>query len=122
MNESKRLFYLILLVILALILSGCATRLADMTVISTRNVSLDKIDLDSLPQVQGVTGKDTKYIFLFIPLGYPHLEDAIDDALEKGGGDIMTDAIIHRRGFCFIIGENTLEVKGTVVKTRGGAK
>ena len=102
-----------------MLLSGCATRLGDMSVISTRNVSLDEVDLDSLPQVKGVTGKDSKFIFLFIPFGVPHLEDAIDDALDKGDGDVMVDAIVHRQGWWFLIGETSLKVKGTVVKTRG---
>lgn len=102
-----------------MLLTGCATRLGDMSVISTRNVTLDRVDLDSLPQVKGVTGKDSKFMFLFIPLGFPHLEDAIDDALDKGGGDVMVDAVVHRQGWWFLIGENALKVKGTVVKTRG---
>lgn len=102
-----------------MLLTGCATRLSDMSVISTRNVSLNEVDLDNLPQVKGVTGKDSKFIFLFIPFGTPHLEDAIDDALDKGDGDVMVDAIVHRQGWWFLIGETSLKVKGTVVKTRG---
>ena len=64
-------------------------------------------------------GKDTKYRILSIPLGFPHLEDAIDDALDKGNGDVVTDAVVHLKSWWFIIGQDTLEVKGTVVKTRG---
>lgn len=99
---------------------GCTTRLADLTVVSTRNVTLEKVDLDSLPQARGVVGKDSKFMFLFIPLGIPHLEDAIDDALDKGNGDIMTDAVLYSKVWSLLlIGENALEVKGNVVKTRG---
>ena len=99
--------------------TGCSMRLSDLTVASTKNVNLDKVDLDSLPQTKGIVGKDTKYRILFIPLGFPHLEDAIDDALDKGNGDVMIDAVVHSRGWWFIIGQDSLEVKGTVVKTRG---
>ena len=102
----------------ALFLSGCAVRLGDMSVLSTRNVSLDRVDLDSRPQVKGVVGEDSKFMLLFIPLGIPHLEDAVDDALDKGQGDVMVDAVIHSTGWWFIIGQNSLRVKGTVVKTR----
>ncbi|MEW5894669.1 MAG: hypothetical protein AB1650_02760 [Candidatus Omnitrophota bacterium] len=113
----KRVAGLLLLTIFTV--SGCAMRLADMSVISTRNVSLDKVDLDRMPQVKNVTGKDSKFIFLFIPFGVPHLEDAVDDALRKGQGDLMVDAVVYSRSWWFIIGETGIEVKGSVVKTRG---
>ncbi len=104
---------------MVVILGGCSFRLADMTVVSTKNVTFDKVDLDKMPQVRGIVGKDSKFMFLFIPFGYPVLENAIDDALEKGGGDVMIDAVLYSKGWWFLVGENTLEVKGTVVNTRG---
>lgn len=108
-------------IVLGVLLMGCSTRLSDFTVISTKGVSLDEVDLDSLPQTTGVTGKDSRFFILFppFPTGYPQLQNAIDDALEKGGGDVMTDGVMHRRVWWFIIGQTALEVKGTVVKTRG---
>ncbi|MDY0270036.1 hypothetical protein [Trichloromonas sp.] len=121
MKTPKTLLFLLFIGFMVFA-GGCSVRLGDLSTISTQNVNLDKIDLDSLPQVKGVTGKDTKFVFLFIPFGVPHLEDAVDDALEKGGGDLITDAVIHARGWWFLIGQNTLEVKGNVVKTRGGAQ
>jgi hypothetical protein len=102
--------------------TGCTTRVGDLTVLSTRNVTLDKVDLDRLPQVKGITGKDSKFIFLFIPFGVPHLEDAVDSALDKGGGDVLTDTVVYRQGWWFLIGETTLKVKGTVINTKGSAK
>ena len=111
---------LLIVFLICIILNvGCSIRLADLTVTSTRNVSLNRVDLDSLPQTKGIVGKDTKFRFLFIPFGFPHLEDAIDDALDKGDGDVMIDAVLHSKGWWFIIGQDSLEVKGTVVKTRG---
>ncbi len=101
------------------LISGCSLRLADFSVISTKNVNLDKVDLDAMSQTKGIIGVDSKLMFLFIPLGIPHLEDAIDDALEKGGGDVMIDTVLYSKGWSILlIGQNTLEVKGTVVKTR----
>jgi len=105
--------------LVSLILTGCSTRLGGMSVVSTRNVTLDRVDLDRLPQVRNITGKDSKFILLFIPFGIPSLEDAVDDALRKGGGDLLVDAVIHRRGWWFLIGETSLTVTGTAVKTRG---
>jgi len=99
--------------------TGCMTRFGDMTMLSTRSVSLDKLDIDKLPQTHNVEGRDSTFMFLFIPFGVPHLKDAVDDALNKGNGDLMTDVVFYQGGWWFIVGENTLEVKGTVVKTRG---
>jgi len=90
--------------------SGCMTRMADCTVASTKNVKLSKIDLDSLPRTKGVEGKSTQPMFLF--------KDALDDALTKGDGDLMVDAVFYQGGWWFIFGENVLSVKGEVVKTR----
>ena len=110
---------LLFLGMVPLVVAGCSVRLADMSVISTRNVTLDKVDLDNLPQTEHVTGKDSSFIFIFIPFGVPHLEDAVDDALNKGGGDVMIDAVIHSGFWWFIVGQSTIEVEGSVVKTRG---
>jgi hypothetical protein len=104
------------------VLSGCSIRLADFTAISTKNVHLDRVDLDTLPQTPSITGEDSALMILFFPLGFPHLENAVDDALQKGNGDILTDAVLYSRGWWFLIGQNTLQVKGTVVRTRGAGK
>jgi hypothetical protein len=101
------------------LVTGCSVRLADLTMVSTKNVSLSKVDLDKLPQTQGVIAKDSRMIVLGIPLGFPHLENAVDEALEMGKGDLMTDAVITAKGWSiFLVGQNTLEVKGSVVRTR----
>jgi len=95
------------------------TRMADCTVASTKNVKLSKIDLDSMPRTKGVEGQSIQPMFLFFPLsGPPNIKDALDDALRKGDGDLMVDAVFYQGGWWFIFGENILSVKGEVVKTR----
>jgi hypothetical protein len=106
--------------LVVMVCTGCATRVADLTAISTKNVKLDTVDLDTLPQTQGVTGKDTRFVFLFIPFGMPQLENAVDDALEQGGGDLMLDAVVTVRKWWFLVGQNTIEVEGAVANTRTG--
>jgi hypothetical protein len=103
-------------------MSGCATRIGDMTLISSKTVNLDKIDIDKCPQTKNVVGRDTRFWFLFIPFGVPHLKDAVDDALAKGNGDLMTDAAFYSTGWWFLIGQSGLEVRGTVVQTRAQGK
>ena len=99
---------------------GCSRRLADLSMISTKSVELDMVDIDKLPQTRNVIGKDEVFMFLFFPIPFraPHLENAVDDALEKGGGDLLVDSVISHKMWWFFIGQQAIEIKGTVVKTR----
>ncbi|MHC4473287.1 MAG: hypothetical protein ACYS99_20270 [Planctomycetota bacterium] len=118
-NIPKRsLRVLGLLVLAVLFLGGCKIRQADLTVVATGNVNLDRVDLDSLPG-QDVEGESVGWVVLFFPVSFPHLEDAVDDALRKGRGDLMTDAVMYTSGWWFLVGQNIITVKGRAVKTRG---
>ncbi len=86
---------------------------------STRITNLDKVDLDQLPARRNVEGRDIKFVFLLIPMGIPTLEGAVDDALQKGGGDVMTDVVVSQYGWWFLVGETGFVVKGDVINTRG---
>lgn len=122
-QKSKHTRYVISLAcVLGLTLTpGCMTRMADCTVASTKNVKLTKLDLDSLPRKKGIEGKSVQPMFLgIIPLsGRPDIKDALDDALAKGDGDLMVDAVFYMGGWsCILYSENIISVKGEVVKTR----
>lgn len=107
-------------ILAGVLLAGCSTRIADLTVISPHNVSLKHTDIDNLPQVKQVEGVDKVPIVLFFPIGQPNLEEAIADALQKGGGDLMTDVTVYQEAWWAVLfGQQGLRVKGTVVKTRG---
>ncbi|MCA8954848.1 MAG: hypothetical protein KDC87_02175 [Planctomycetes bacterium] len=108
-------------VALALWFGSCTIRLADLNAISTRNVNLDRVDLDKLPGKK-VEGKSSAFVFLFIPFGFPTLQEAVDDALDKGGGDLVTDVAVYRSAWWFLVGMETMTVKGTVVNTKGGSR
>ncbi len=109
---------LVLLSATMIFLTGCSCRVADMSIITTKNINLNEVNLDKLPQRKNVVGKDSNLWVTFIPFGYPQLEDAVDDALNKGNGDVMIDAVIHSTSWWFLLGQDTISVKGTVVKTR----
>ena len=115
MQLSRALLLVLVAVPLAV---GCSTRMGDLTIASNRNVSLDAVDLDSLPSRRRVEGRSTKFVFLFIPFGIPRLEEAIDDALDRGQGDVMTDISIHSTGWWFLVGQTGIVVKGDVIDTR----
>lgn len=102
--------------------SGCMTRMADCTVASTKNVKLSKLDIDSLPRTKDVEGQSTQFKILLglIPLsGPPNIKDALDDAFDKGDGDLMIDTVFYEGGWsALLVSENIISVKGEVVKTR----
>ena len=107
--------------LLAITLSACSIRTADMTLMSTRIVHLDRVDIDKLPTTKRVVGETSKTTILLIPFfGLPQLKDAVDDALNKGNGDLMTDAVVYQSQWtAILVGGMTIRVEGDVVKTRG---
>jgi len=113
-----RPFSLLFGLLLAFLAVGCSTRMGDLTVVSNRNARLDALDFDSLPVERRVEGRSSSFVFLFIPLGAPSFEEAIDDALERGQGDLMTDVTIHSTSWWFLVGQNGIRVQGDVRNTR----
>jgi hypothetical protein len=101
--------------------SACTIRTADLTLATNRLVELDRVDLDTLPTQRRVKGQDSKFIPIIFPAVslQPSLEAAIDDALNKGAGDLLTDAVVKIQTLFFVFGiVQTLTVEGDVVDTR----
>ena len=92
--------------------------LGDMSVVSTREVPLQQIDFRKVPAGKKAAGRDSRPVFLFIPIGFPNVEKAIDNALEESGGDIMTDVVIYAEGWWFLVGSNGIAVEGTALNTK----
>lgn len=104
--------------LVAAFVCGCSQRVADLTLISTKNIDLSNVSLDAR-EGNRVTGKHCVYWPLgLIPFGLPNLEEAIDDALEKGGGNVMVDQVTYQSGLYFIIAsQQCIEAEGTVLST-----
>ena len=102
-----------------LFMCGCSTHITDLSMISNKNINLNKVDIDRLPTKKHIEGKDRKFVFLFIPFGVPTLKEALNDALEKGEGDLMVDASVYKTGWWFGFGEIGIKIKGNVVNTKG---
>jgi hypothetical protein len=100
--------------------SGCATtHLGTPTMLSTRPVSLDGLDLDALAHKRGVVRTDKRNIQLGIPLGMPQVSRAVEDALRKGNGDLLLDPVIKLHVFSlFIFGHQAVSVEGNVVNSK----
>ncbi len=86
---------------------GCTQRIADFTGISTKNIYAKGIDVSALPKVEGVKGRDAT----FLGIG-ADIKDALDEALEKGAGNLMIDCAVYVWSAPFVSG---YEVRGTVV-------
>jgi len=97
-------------------INGCTHRVADLTLISTKNVDLDSIQLN-VKKGERVKGEHCGYALLgLIPISLPNLQDAIDQALEKGKGNIMIDQVTYSKVFYFVIASSLcFEVEGTVL-------
>jgi hypothetical protein len=88
-------------VLLLLTLPACATRIGDLSLATSKNLSRS---FDSL--AEDVEGKDCARVLwlLFIPIPFgslqPSLEEAMDRAIEKvPGGDMMTNVTITNEPF-----------------------
>ena len=92
----------------SLLAAGCSLRVADLTLVSTKNIDLRDTRLDVRT---GERFRGEHCVFLF---SLPNLEEAIDDALEKGGGNIMVDQVTYQKVYFLT---RCIEVEGTVLNT-----
>ncbi|WP_019025853.1 hypothetical protein [Colwellia piezophila] len=103
---------------LALLTTGCSSRLADLTIVSTKNVSEQQL-IDSKTQVKRSIGEDIMHIIVFIPTGVANMEEAMDNAIESVPcGIALKDATITHKSFYipYIYGQSGYEVEGNVVQ------
>lgn len=90
-------------------LGGCSSvRVADLTLVSTKNIDLSDTRLD----IKAGTRQEGKDCVFFV---MPNLKNAIDKALEAGGGNVMVDQVTYvEPGFFYY---NCIRVEGTVLRT-----
>ena len=115
----KKLSIILVVVLLGF---GCTTRQKGFTIISTKNVELSRADLNETRVVRNVTGMDSRFWFLFIPLsGNPTLEDAVDMCLKHGDGDYIINPKVRSTGFSLILfSYGSWYIKGDVGNSRYG--
>ena len=91
---------------------GCA-RTSDFTMLSTKNVLLG---IDQSKCKGTYEGKDSRSIIIFIPLGIPDIKEAADKAVERGGGNMLMNAVLYQEFWYvpLIYGEISYIVKGDV--------
>lgn len=86
---------------------GFRARIADFTGISTKNIYAKGVDVSALPKLEGVEGKDIR----FLGIG-ANIKDALDEALEKGHGNLMIDCAVYIWSAPFVAG---YKVRGSVI-------
>ena len=116
---NKKFCFFTLIILIYFCSTGCAIRHGDFAVLSNKLIRVSEFELDKTDRTKNVVGEEVVHIISFIPTGgRPTLENAIDDALDKGNGDVLIDGVMYSKNWWFIFGQLILEVKGTVVKTR----
>jgi hypothetical protein len=109
---QKNIALLMVLAITAGSLAGCSQRIGDFTVISTKNVDIG----GKYKKMEGrYKGEDGRGVFLGIPLGQPNLKTAVDNCIESGNGELITNAVIDASFWTAIVwGEQKYTVTGDV--------
>ncbi len=109
-------------VVIVLGLSACVsvkTRIADLTLISTKSFAENGIDVEKVSN-SSVSGASIpmEMIGVFYYAGMPDFEDAIDSALDKTDADALIDVKIKQKVVPLfpIYFESKFVVEGTPVK------
>ena len=102
----------------ALSISACTTKTTHLSVVVPQDTTFDVSALNRAVVRKRVSGTDTNAVFLFFPIGFPDFNEALEDALSNGGGDVMTNAFVTDELRWFVLfGYNRIIITGDVVNT-----
>jgi len=99
-NIKKSLVCIFFMVALAFSLTSCSYRLGDFTILSTKNYNAAL----KYKEVGRFDGEDKVFVLFGIPFGQPNIENAVDEAIEKGRGVYLTNAVLEVKGGIFSMG------------------
>ena len=104
--------YMMVFLTVALVLTGwgCSRRITDFTAISTKNVHIEGEEGNRVKGEHKVLTCLAAY-----GLAYPNLKQAVDEAIEAGGGDALVDGVVYYKSGLITSG---FEVEGTVINTK----
>lgn len=112
---QSRLLPVITLVTATMITSACTQRVADFTLLSTKNVDLSRAH-EYVRGTNRVEGRDEEAVILIFSTGIPDVKSAVDRAIESTPGAIaLTDGVIHTEFFYIPLlgGSSAYIVEGT---------
>ncbi|MDR2796644.1 MAG: hypothetical protein LBB47_08045 [Spirochaetaceae bacterium] len=110
-------FGLTLVILLALMTAGCATRLGAFTVISTKSIDWSRSS-EFKRSNQKVEGNDIYHMIIYLPTKFNvTIESAVDNALEQVPGAIaLVDAVLSsKRVDLLFYGNDGYYITGTVL-------
>lgn len=96
-NTQKSLVCIFFMVTLAICLTSCSYRLGDFTIISTKNYNMAL----KYKEVGRYDGMDLVFVLFGIPFGKPNIENAVDEAIQKGNGVYLANAVLEVIGTFF---------------------
>lgn len=98
--------------------SGCATRIGDLTVASTKNFDI-RDGGHTVDTSKRLVGRDTIHIVVLFPTGmYPNMEEAMDNAIEQAPGAVGLADMSIKHGSWYIpliYGQDYYEVEGSPI-------
>ena len=112
-----------LLISAFLLLAGCSTRIAELSVVVPQNTQISQQNLSSASTQYNITGIDERPMLLLFPLGFPTFENAVKDTLKKGDGNLLVNVHVTSTSDWYILyGVNRIIVNADVVKLgKGGS-
>ncbi|AGI26495.1 hypothetical protein H681_23140 [Pseudomonas sp. ATCC 13867] len=97
-------------------LDGCTTRVADLTVASSKNVNMNS---GQFSEGRRVSGSDSIPVII-IPLGQPNIKEAIDRAIEKDQCAVgLSNVVIDQEFFAFLFGMVQFTAEGNLIIDNG---
>lgn len=99
-NNQKSLLCIFFMVALVFSITSCSYRLGDFTILSTKNYNAAL----KYKEAGRFEGEDSVFVFFGIPFGQPNIENAVDEAIEKGGGVYLTNAVLELNTGIFSMG------------------
>ncbi|MEI6708959.1 MAG: hypothetical protein WCK96_17690 [Methylococcales bacterium] len=109
----------LLVVVTAFLLNGCSHRVADFSIVSTKNIDLTQVAKLDPSAAKRYSGEDCSFFLLnqypfFNKI--PNLELAVDKALKKGNGNVMVDEISVESDVWVLLGNiKCIQAEGAVL-------
>jgi hypothetical protein len=106
----------------ALVLSGCATRIGDFTVLSTKNMDFNSPNGFETMTGRRVIGEDRQHFFLFFPVtGAADMKEATDKAIESMPGAVgLSNVVLYHTGvYAFLYANGGYRIEGDPVYPKG---
>jgi len=89
-----------ILILLVMILSSCSSNLGSLSLVSSFK---NEINYDEYESIGIISGKDTQYMIMGFPTGFPRIDNAVNDALLENDADYLTNAKFSYEKFFFFI-------------------